>query len=377
MEQETGTASDRAEVGTLVRELEETRAAVLRLASLNADLVTILAHDFKGPLTTVMGYAELLADGGVDEATLASAVGAMASASQKLARLANDTLSLSRLDASELVLERDVVDLAGVAEDAARSVAFERNVVVRRPDRAAVVHGDPQRLRSVVEMLIENAIAYSPAGGDVEVTIDVDETNAIVRVHDRGIGIPSDELPLLFERFARASNAKALGIGGLGLGLSLVRSLVEAHGGTVMLTSSPESGTIAIVTLPVAPGGTSMPLPMPRTLVIAKPTDPRSFVAYALRTRGYLVRVAADREAAELRMKRDAYDLAIVDARVVDPTAAAAMLVARDGSPLPRILIVDAHAPVPDGWNGVLRAPYLARDAIAVVERCFPPRRCG
>ncbi len=356
----------------LVRELEESRAAILRLAILKSDLVTILAHDFKSPLTTVMGYAELLADGGLDDATRGDAVGAIQSASRKLASLANDTLALSRLDASELALDLDSVDICSVIEDAAQTFALDRAVRLETSTRP-VVFGDAQRLRQVFENLIGNAIKFSPEGEDVRVAVTAVDRAIAVTVRDRGIGVPEAEIGLLFERFARASNARTGGIEGTGLGLFLARSLVASHGGTIALANATDGGTIATVLLPEAAAFVERPLP--RTLVIAKPTDAVAFVAYALRTSGYAVRVAATLDEARLRLKRDAYDLAIVDAASVDPDGAAEVLRASVGAPIPRILIAAANNGASsngsdaNGWAEIVRTPYLASDVLSVVER--------
>jgi len=356
----------------LVRELEASRAAVLRLALLKADLVTILAHDFKGPLTTVMGYAELLADGGIDDATRASAVHAIESASRKLASLANDTLALSRLDASEFTLDIDTVDVLSIVDEAARTFALDRTIAITVDAHGLVVRGDAQRLRQALENLIGNAIKYSPDGGDVTITVAAEQASVVVRVIDAGIGIPEEDLPLLFERFARASNAKALAIEGTGLGLFLARSIVESHGGTIALANRPEGGVVATLVLPEATRFVERP--RPRTIVVAKPTDATAYIAYALRTDGYGVRVAASLDEAVKHLKRDSYELAIVDATTADVERAADVLRARDGSPLPRILIAGAATPVADGWAAVLRTPYLASDMLDVVGRVMGSR---
>jgi signal transduction histidine kinase len=356
----------------LVRELEASRAAVLRLALLKADLVTILAHDFKSPLTTVMGYAELLADGDLDDATRGSAVAAIESASRKLASLANDTLALSRLDASEFMLDIETVDMLSIVEDAALTFALDREIAIAADADGLVVRGDAHRLRQVFENLIGNAIKYSPEGGDITLTLGAEAGSVVVRVRDTGIGIPDADLPLLFERFARGSNAKALAIAGTGLGLFLARSIVASHGGTIALANAPGGGAVATVTLPEA--ARFVERARPRTLVIAKPTDATAYVAYALRTNGYGVRVAASLDEALKHLARDPYELAIVDATAADVERAADVLLARDGTPLPRILIASAETRAADGWAAVLRTPYLASDVLDVVERVVEVR---
>jgi two-component system phosphate regulon sensor histidine kinase PhoR len=122
-------------------------------------------------------------------------------------------------------------------------------------DADALVTGDTERLRQVVYNLLDNAIKYTPAGGQVAVRVKRAQGSAILIVHDTGIGIPGEHLTRVFERFYRVDRARSRERGGTGLGLSIVRSIVEAHDGKIVLESEPGKGTTCIVSLPLCSEG--------------------------------------------------------------------------------------------------------------------------
>src|SRR5579875_3049932 len=274
----------------LYQELASRRDAVVELNQVKNDLIAMLAHDFKGPLTTIVGFAEVLSDDDRFDAESRQYLGMISSSAMRLASLATDTLALSRLEQNELTLSLGDVDLGALARDVVRVFSVTRPIDLRIAGGAPIVHGDAARLRQVMENLVGNAIKYSPGGEPVEVALRTRADGVEISVRDRGIGIPDSERGKLFGRFARASNARALGIGGTGFGLYLSKTIVELHGGTIEVDSTEGHGSTFRVTLPPrAAHGTAGSR---RIALLDVDGDARSYVAHALRDDGYAVTVA-------------------------------------------------------------------------------------
>jgi PAS domain S-box-containing protein len=235
----------------LYRELSARRDAVVELNQLKNDLIAMLAHDFRGPLTTIVGFADVLGEEEnlTDEAR--EYLGMISSSAMRLAALASDTLALSQLERNELSLTIEPVDIGALVRDVARVFSVTRPIDVRVGAGPHVVQGDAGRLRQVIENLVGNAIKYSPGGEPVDIVVRNREDAIELAVRDRGIGVPAADRARLFGRFARASNARALGIGGTGFGLYLARTIVELHGGRIDVSSTEGSGSTFRVTLPL------------------------------------------------------------------------------------------------------------------------------
>ncbi|MDQ2681069.1 MAG: HAMP domain-containing histidine kinase [Candidatus Eremiobacteraeota bacterium] len=223
---------------------------ILGLNAFRSDLIALLAHDIKGPLTNVIGFAELADLDDTSREERSEYLKTIVDTSKRLAALANDTLAMSDLERNGVQIDEQPVDLISMIREVASGFANERGVVILARSRSVQTHGDQPRLYQVFENLIGNAIKYSPTGAPVEVTLEQNADHVVVAIKDRGIGVPVEEIPLLFQRFMRGSNARRLGIEGTGLGLFLVRYIVEQHGGTVEITSSSQNGTVVTVALP-------------------------------------------------------------------------------------------------------------------------------
>ena len=294
----------------LYRELDEQRSAVMELNQTKSDLLAMLVHDFRGPLTAIVGFAELIEELGPLDEQRRELLDNLKRSAQQLAALAGDTLTLARLERNDVVLERGTVDLRALLEEIAASFAHRRFVSVAVEGDTRIV-GDEKRLRQVFTNLVENAVKYSPDDAPVEVVICGEEQTVSVAVRDRGIGIPHDELTRIFDRFTRASNARRLGIPGTGFGLYLVKQLVRLHGGTISVDSIEHRGSTFTVTLPRTPPRNAGPA----TVVVLDPEgEDRSFIVQGLRDAGYRVRTAIDLD--ELLRTLDGLDR--VDALVLD-----------------------------------------------------------
>lgn len=340
-------------------ELEYQRAAVLKLNQLKNDLIAVLAHDIKGPLTSIVGFAELLEDGYLDGDAAVDAARTIRSNAQRLAVLANDVLALSRIEHGELDIADQRVDLVELMERAIEGLGTEREIRFERPQSPAYVRGDAERLRQVFDNLLGNALKYSNEDA-VEVSLEERGDALDVRIRDRGIGIPESEIPLLFARFARGSNAKRSKIAGTGLGLFIVRMIVERHGGTVDVESRLGEGSTFTVTLPTfASASSSSPM---RVIVVAVDTHVRLFVAYELRSRGYRVRECASRdEIASVGEVRDG------DVIVLGPYAGTPAEMRAALPPNVRVRLVGIEKD-PAECDAVLQRPFLAADLLAAVS---------
>lgn len=228
--------------------MQATNRALHESSQFKDDLLAMLAHDFKAPLTVILGYCELLLEEGVEQRDEIETIHAQA---KRLLSLSEDALILARTQAEGFSLSRTVVDLGGFVADAVGSLAREsERLVVSIAGEPLPVSLDPQRFRHVLDNLLSNALKYST--DEVVVRVERAGDRAAIRVSDRGIGIPPDELPALFTRFGRASNARNRGIAGSGIGLYVAKKIVEAHRGEITVESKENEGSTFSVLLPLA-----------------------------------------------------------------------------------------------------------------------------
>jgi signal transduction histidine kinase len=212
------------------------------------DLLAMLAHDFKGPLTVILGYCELLLD---REEPHREEVETVYAQTQRLVRLSDDALVLAQTQSEGFSLARTIVDLGAFVTECVEATAPNNaRIQVEVPSEVVPVELDPQRFRHVIDNLVSNALKYS--SDEACVTVRTEGKRAIIEVRDRGIGVPPDELSTLFTRFGRASNARRKGIAGSGIGLYVARKIVEVHRGTLTVRSKENEGSTFTVTLPLA-----------------------------------------------------------------------------------------------------------------------------
>jgi signal transduction histidine kinase len=225
-----------------------------RLSALRADFVSLVSHELRSPMAAVIGAARTLQDRWRSltpdqrEAFLAL----IADETNRLAALIGDVLDTSRIEAGTFSYSFTDVDLARLVEDAvATAVVGQDEVRVRAlvPGAVPRVRGDRERLRQVLTNLIDNAVKYSPAGDEVEVSVRRDDGDVRISVRDHGPGIPSDQQRLIFEKFGRA-DVPGGSKPGTGLGLFIARSIAEAHGGSVEVESHADGGATFTLTLP-------------------------------------------------------------------------------------------------------------------------------
>jgi two-component system phosphate regulon sensor histidine kinase PhoR len=226
-----------------------------RLDQVRRDFVANASHELRTPLTSIRGFVEALEDGALaDPPTAERFLGKIHAHADRMGALVEDLLELSRLESGERPPVREPVDVAEVADDVAASFAemAERKSLALecRHQPARTVTSDGDRLRRILENLVENAIKYTPAGGSVGIETAGRDGGAQVTVSDDGPGIPPEHLPRIFERFYRVDKARSRDLGGTGLGLSIVKHLAESIGATVGVSSDVGRGTRFTVLLP-------------------------------------------------------------------------------------------------------------------------------
>ncbi|HYI07569.1 MAG TPA: ATP-binding protein [Thermoanaerobaculia bacterium] len=221
------------------------------------DFLATLAHELRTPMTGILGWVQMLKlDGGSDPDTTL-AIQMIESSTRVQARLVEDLLDVSRIIAGKLRVERVPVELGPVVEavvETFRARAAESGIELRESleERPLSVFGDETRLHQVIWNLLSNALKFTPENGSVRVELRREESRAILRVADSGRGISEEFLPHVFERFRQADNTTTRTQAGLGLGLAIVRHLVELHGGEVSAESGGvDQGTTFTITLPI------------------------------------------------------------------------------------------------------------------------------
>lgn len=220
--------------------------------------VSTVSHELRTPLTSISGYAEMLAHGAAGELTPEQLrlVEVIDRNTHRLQGIIEDILLLSTIEANDARAAHHEVDMAAVAQDVGENllpVAGRKDVdlVVVAP-HPAPVEGDPAHLERALTNLVANAVKFTPGGGRVRVSVATTDGRVVATVEDSGIGIPAAQVPELFNRFYRASNAETASIPGTGLGLSIVRQIAVEHRGTVRVTSREGEGSTFHLDLPAA-----------------------------------------------------------------------------------------------------------------------------
>lgn len=238
------------------------------LARAREEFTTVAGHELRTPVAVIVGYSEILADPDLPDAVRDQAIEAISRRAAHLQDLVEGVFDLARLDEGALHLELEPTHLGDyVAATVAdyTPVATAAGITLEHTIEGADVFVDRDRLRQVLDNLLSNAIKYTPAGGHVQVTLGSSAGDAVLEVRDDGIGVAPEELPKLFERMFRATNAREARIPGTGLGLALTKELVEALGGDVTARANQPHGLVVTLRLPALArdfvAGAGSPLP--------------------------------------------------------------------------------------------------------------------
>lgn len=236
----------------------EVRAQMEMAERLRDSFLTVLAHELRTPLTSLLGNAELLLRRGQREGELSERGQRNMKVIINQASRLNDMISLqldiSRLHTGQLQIQVAPLDIGALVQQVVEEflpTLTRHTISYTGPSTPLLVEGDQLRLFQVLQNLVQNAIKYSPAGGEVQITVEPADTTVRVAVGDTGMGIPKSALPHLFQRFYRASNVDEQQISGLGIGLYVVKELIALHGGSVDVVSEEGHGSTFSFVLPL------------------------------------------------------------------------------------------------------------------------------
>jgi len=308
---------------TRQKQAEETqRQAVDR----RDQFLAMLSHELRNPLGAILNATYLLEQdvGGATEDEARNVIGRQ---SRHMARLLDDLLDVSRITQNKIAIRRRVIDLRETVQDALQTVrplidARAQDVKVTMPDEPLFVDGDPSRLQQIQVNLLTNASKYTPPGEQIWLTLIRHESGAQIQVRDSGVGIPPQMLEAVFDLFVQADELQGQSHGGMGVGLTLVRSLVELHDGTVVVKSDGlGQGSEFIVTLPLATQPKTVSRPVSNdasqmdasVLIIEDNEDSREMLSALLKLNGLHVRTAADGLEGLAAIASDPPDIALVD----------------------------------------------------------------
>ncbi|HEY9697616.1 MAG TPA: PAS domain S-box protein [Trichocoleus sp.] len=304
-----------AEREQLLAREQSAREEAERANRIKDEFLAVLSHELRSPLNPILGWSRLLLNGNLDEVRMRQALTTIERNAKLQAELIEDLLDVSRILQGKLSLTVSSVNLASTIKAAietvrlaaeAKSIAIETNLDFN----VGLVSGDATRLQQVVWNLLSNAVKFTPEGGHVIVQLEQVERQARITVSDTGKGIVPDFLPYVFDYFRQADSATTRKFGGLGLGLAIVRHLVELHGGTIQADSPGEGlGATFTVHLPlmqvlpkIEPCSQlpqqSLTLQGIHVLVVDDDTDSRDFIEFLLRQSGAMVMTAASAEEA-------------------------------------------------------------------------------
>jgi PAS domain S-box-containing protein len=343
----------------LLEREQAARAEAERLNRAKDEFLATLSHELRTPLSALMGWARLLRSPNLDEATAARAIEVIERNTRVQAQLVGDLLDVSRIITGKLRLDIRPVELPRVVDaaiDAIRAAADAKQIAIATALQSTVgpLHGDADRLQQIVWNLLSNAVKFTPAGGKITVALGRDGGHVEIAVTDTGKGISADFLPYVFDRFRQADSTTTRAHGGLGLGLAIVRHLVELHGGTVHAESAgPGCGATFTVRLPLTPA-------LPSAPAGARPDGRLDSSGPALDTLPALDGVC-------VLVVEDEADTREVLARVLESCGALVTAVASAAEALmtfdvatPDVLVSDIAMPVEDGYTliGRIRARH-------------------
>jgi signal transduction histidine kinase len=324
-----------ASISHLVRQEQQARREAEAANRTKDEFLATLSHELRTPLNAILGWASILSRSDYDKSRVSQAVHVIERNARIQSQMIEELLDVSRISAGTVQLNATAVPIASVVDAAVESIrpaADSKGVrlIKRITSPEVVLHADARRLQQVAWNLLSNAVRFTPPGGQVEVTLARDGDEVDLRVADTGCGIAPEFLPHVFERFRQADSSTTRAHGGLGLGLAIVRDLVELHGGSVRAESAGEGrGATFIVRLPTAPVQTETASRTPasvqpwrlqgaRVLVVDDDADTRDVLKAVLEGAGAEVMITASAGETRAVFARTHPDLLIADIGMPD-----------------------------------------------------------
>ena len=362
------------------------------------EFLATLSHELRTPMTAILGWANLLERGGTDPDTMETGLRTIHRSAVVQAQLIDDVLDVSRIISGKLRLNIrsiDVRELVRAAEETLRPAAEAKNLTLRLsfPADLPPIAADPNRMQQIIWNLLSNAIKFTPKGGAIELSAEKRRGSIRLVLSDTGQGIRQEFLPYVFEAFRQADSSSTRKHGGLGLGLAIVRSLVELHGGTIRAESEgPDRGARFILDMPLAPaeahtqtelplGGTldhleKTRLPGMHVLVVDDEPAVRDLLSAILERRGAHVTGTSSAQEALTAIRTTSFDVLITD--IAMPNVDGYSLVAEirrtwTAEALPAIALTaygraeDRQRVLSSGFQAYLKKPVEPRDVIEAV----------
>lgn len=227
----------------------------VKLDNMQKELVADVSHELKTPITSIMGYADTLLEGGYDEETQTKFLNVIASESRRMARLVTDLLTLSRYDSNKKKTQKESFDLGELVKRCQEKLAIEIKKKGHKVNSfvtadVPLVYADKDDIERVVLNILTNSIKYTPDNGEIKIYVGFVYNDAYIKIFDNGIGIPEDDLSRIFERFYRVDKARTREMGGTGLGLSIAKEILDKNGGSIDIKSKVGEGTEVVIRIP-------------------------------------------------------------------------------------------------------------------------------
>ena len=392
---------------TLVRQYHESEA----LSRAKDEFLATSSHELRTPLTSILGWAELLLTGGLDAETHRVALDTIVKSARAQSRLIDDMLDVSRLLTGKLELNSEPVDVAASVLLALRAItpsAELKNITLEKSFKLGTsrVDGDPTRLQQIFWNILSNAVKFTPDGGRVRVRMSSVDSRIDIVVSDTGQGISPEFLPRVFDSLSQQRGSSTRGHGGLGLGLSIVRQLVQMHGGTVRAESDGEGeGATFTVSLPAREFAATVKEPVVlqahagnkspasdasssiagiRVLVVDDEPEMRNLITTVLRAAGASVVTAGSAADAFEHLNGQAFDAVVSDiampdedghsltrrirARADDKASIPAVALTAYGGPLQHQLALSA------GFDDYVKKPFTPEDLVRTVAGVLAKR---
>jgi len=324
------------------------RSEAERSSHARDEFVANLSHELRTPLTSIQGWVEILKRRPPTPEMLEEGLSSIEQGVRAQTRMVEDLLDVSRMASGKLIVGRDPVDLCSVAEQCGRDLAPAASkkrisLVVETPDHALIVSGDRERMIQIVSNLLLNAIKFTPNNGNVKVHIGSLGVDALITVQDSGIGIDPEILPLIFERFRQSEQRADKRFGGLGLGLSIVKQLVEAYGGRIV-AESPGVGK-----------GSKFTITLPLIDSTAERTVHPQMALEENALRGRKILLVEDDPMTRATMKRVLFDFG-ADVRVASNAFDGLAILRKE---LPDVILSDLGLPEIDGFQFIAKVRSL------------------
>ncbi len=378
---------------SLVQDVTERESAMQQLREADRrkdDYIATLAHELRNPLAPIMSAATLLRSRELSPERIEWIAGMLGRQASQMARLLDDLLDVSRIGRGKIELRRVTVELAPLLRDALQTSAplidgGRHEVVLALPDDPLWVDADPARLIQVLSNLINNAAKYTPAHGRIEIALSRVGNEAVISVRDNGIGIEAEMLERVFDPFVQAGGARQLAQGGLGIGLALVKGLVELHGGTITAASRGAGrGAAFTVTLPLAlPAACAqakhdapVPTALRKTVLIADDnTDAADSLALLLSSEGASVEVARDGMQALRMFRKRPADIVVLDLGMPEMNGLEVARQLSEATPRPYLIALtgrgrkeDRAASLDAGFDAHLTKPIAPQELLELLR---------